>query len=91
MMTMKTSELIRIAHKCGDRTFKCEKECPFYNDNESCVQKLLNAIAEKLEKALEDMRDKCSTCVHSGVPAHCSPCAECSPYEKWKWRGEDNE
>ena len=57
---MKTSELIAIARKCGDRTTNCERECPMYGKGEDCTTRLLNALAgviERLEQQGEGEND----------------------------------
>lgn len=48
---MKTTELIATARKCGDRTMKCKAECPMYAYDANCTTRLLNALADELEKA----------------------------------------
>lgn len=79
------------------KRFKLEERA-----NEISTEELLNVTAER-DAALNDLRGKCSVCVHytsnhrEGVCAHCcreymSDVIACS--DLWQWRGpqkEDNE
>ena len=90
---MKTTELIAIARKCGDRATNCKRECPMYGNGEGCATRLLNALATKLEMAMvvvTGIGRVCSTCIYSGQDAEKLPCSSCAPlvYDKWQWKGD---
>lgn len=44
------TDIVEIARRCGDRAINCEKECPYFTKDENCVSKLLNDLADKIER-----------------------------------------
>jgi hypothetical protein len=86
---MKADELIKIAHKCGERSTDCERDCPLYEDCD-CTVGLVKDLANLLTMALEDVPHNCGTCMHNGTKIRELPCSVCKPldFNKWEWRGD---
>lgn len=87
---MTTLELIKQARKCAD-SYGCD-ECIYYNTGE-CNSVMMERLADRLEKAFDEIHKDCSNCKYKELGTEENPCHSCfgcygDGDNQWKWRGD---
>lgn len=87
---MNAEKLIEVTQHCIKEY--CPNDCPFGDVTIiGCRERLMEALADKLEKAMLEIPKDCRTCRHIKKNIRelpCSACAVSSDNKDWEWRGD---